>query len=97
VRIEYVKSVGSFVDALNDLLASPFPSSFWISDMGDVLVRALRMKFPDANYLDVCQFGFPFGVERLLEFMSSRRLECDESVWTYLNTKSSSLTIRFRL
>jgi hypothetical protein len=41
------------VDARDHLFPSPFPASFWISYMSNVLMRALRMWFRDTSHLDV--------------------------------------------
>jgi hypothetical protein len=53
-RVDNEEAVGPFVDALDDFFARPYPASRRIPQVGNVLVRALGMRFGDARYLNVC-------------------------------------------
>jgi hypothetical protein len=58
VGIEHKERVRPGIDAANHILPSPFPSRARITDVRDVLMRALRMRFGDASNLNVCH-GLP--------------------------------------
>lgn len=57
VRVEDIERVGLRVDAGNNLLAFPFPGR-GIPKVGDVFVRALRVRFGDASNLTVRHNSF---------------------------------------
>jgi hypothetical protein len=60
-RINHEKSIRARFDARYDLLPRPLPPRVRVSEVGDVLVRALRMRLGNACHLYVCHFSFPFA------------------------------------
>jgi hypothetical protein len=58
VRVQNIKRVRSRLNARDDLFTGPFPPSLWISNVSDVLVRALRMRLSNASNLNVRHWVF---------------------------------------
>jgi hypothetical protein len=53
VRVHDEEGIGLCVDARDYLISAPLPTDFWIAQLRNVLMRALRMWFGDASHLDV--------------------------------------------
>jgi len=54
-RIDYVKRIGPCINARDHILARPLPTTAaGASDVSDVLVGAVNVRFSDASYLHVC-------------------------------------------
>src|SRR5258707_6959786 len=58
VRVQDIKRVRSRLNARDYLFTGPFPPGLWIPDLGDVLVRALRMGLSNASNLKVRHWVF---------------------------------------
>jgi hypothetical protein len=61
VGVDNKERIGLGIDAGDHLLARPFPARNRIPQMGNVLVRALRVRFGDASDLNVGHVITSFG------------------------------------
>jgi hypothetical protein len=97
-RIEHVEGVALCLDTGDHLLARPRPGGAGIAELGDVLVRALGMRFCNTGYLYVCHRGsLRNGHGIVLNYLCGRRSAARTSPAIFFRGSMSEVAIFHRI